>query len=176
LAQAHSAGLLNGQPAKMAERFTSLLWDDFVDATIASNRGTAKYPRDLAKGLRGNGSYPETLLLFGMILHRHRPAPLLGILRNSTELTFGQLGPRCKLWSIIRSLKKQGSIGKLDSKIGAAASGAAVLATDRDGTLYNKCYGLADFETLRPITTDTSFYLASISKQFTAMAIMLQAM
>jgi CubicO group peptidase (beta-lactamase class C family) len=34
---------------------------------------------------------------------------------------------------------------------------------------------IADLETQRPITTDTSFYLASISKQFTAMAIMLLA-
>jgi hypothetical protein len=37
------------------------------------------------------------------------------------------------------------------------------------------CYGLADLETKRPITTDSSFYLASISKQFTAMAIMMLA-
>src|ERR1700744_6376131 len=53
--------------------------------------------------------------------------------------------------------------------------GAALLVIDRDEIVYSKCYGLADLETLRPITTDTSFYLASISKQFTAMAVMLLA-
>lgn len=36
-------------------------------------------------------------------------------------------------------------------------------------------YGFADLETERPITADTSFYLAPISKQFTAMAIMMLA-
>jgi CubicO group peptidase (beta-lactamase class C family) len=53
--------------------------------------------------------------------------------------------------------------------------GAALLVIDHDEIVYSKCYGLTDLETQRPITTDTSFYLASISKQFTAMAIMLLA-
>ena len=53
--------------------------------------------------------------------------------------------------------------------------GAALLVIDHDEIVYRKCYGLADLETQRPIATDTSFYLASISKQFTAMAIMLLA-
>jgi CubicO group peptidase (beta-lactamase class C family) len=53
--------------------------------------------------------------------------------------------------------------------------GAALLVIDRDEIVYLKCYGLADLETQRPITADTSFYLASVSKQFTAMAIMLLA-
>lgn len=72
-------------------------------------------------------------------------------------------------------------MGKLDSKVDAVFAdmdvpqhpGAALLVTDRDEIVYSKCYGLADLQTLRPITTDTSFYLASISKQFTAMAAML---
>ncbi|NTF86376.1 beta-lactamase family protein [Agrobacterium rhizogenes] len=53
--------------------------------------------------------------------------------------------------------------------------GAALLVIDHDEITYSKCYGLADLETQRPITTDTSFYLGSISKQFTTMAIMLLA-
>jgi CubicO group peptidase (beta-lactamase class C family) len=53
--------------------------------------------------------------------------------------------------------------------------GAALLVIDHDEIVYRKCYGLADLETQRPITADSSFYLASISKQFTAMAIMLLA-
>ena len=53
--------------------------------------------------------------------------------------------------------------------------GAALLVIDHGEIVYSKCYGLADLEAQQPITTDTSFYLASISKQFTAMAIMLLA-
>ncbi len=51
--------------------------------------------------------------------------------------------------------------------------GAALLVIDHDQVVYRKCYGLADFETQRPITADSSFYLGSIFKAFTAMAIML---
>jgi CubicO group peptidase (beta-lactamase class C family) len=53
--------------------------------------------------------------------------------------------------------------------------GAALLAVDHDEIVCRRCYGLADLESQRPITADSSFYLASISKQFTAMAIMLLA-
>ena len=53
--------------------------------------------------------------------------------------------------------------------------GAALLVIDHGEIVYRKCYGLADFETQRPITADSSFYLASVSKQFTALAIMLLA-
>ncbi|WP_315704312.1 MULTISPECIES: serine hydrolase domain-containing protein [unclassified Bradyrhizobium] len=62
---------------------------------------------------------------------------------------------------------------KLDVKIDAVSAdmdmpqhpGAALLVTDDDKIIYRKCYGFADLEALRPITTDTSFYLASVSKQ-----------
>jgi hypothetical protein len=72
---------------------------------------------------------------------------------------------------------------KLDDRIDAAFAdmdvpqhpGAALLVIEHDKIVYRKCYGLADLETQRPITADTSFYLASIAKQFTAMAIMLLA-
>lgn len=53
--------------------------------------------------------------------------------------------------------------------------GAALLVVDHDEIVYRKSYGLADLETQRPITADTSFYLGSISKAFTGMAIMLLA-
>ena len=53
--------------------------------------------------------------------------------------------------------------------------GAALLVIDHDEIVYRKCYGLADLETQRPITSDSSFYLASIAKQITALAIMLLA-
>ena len=53
--------------------------------------------------------------------------------------------------------------------------GAALLVVDRDQIVYQHGYGLADIENNRPITADTSFYLASLSKQFTAMAITMLA-
>ena len=69
--------------------------------------------------------------------------------------------------------------GKVDAVFAdmtaAAHPGAALLVIDHNEIVCSRCYGFADLETLRPIATDTSFYLASISKQFTAMAIMLLA-
>jgi CubicO group peptidase (beta-lactamase class C family) len=53
--------------------------------------------------------------------------------------------------------------------------GAALLVIDHDEIVYRRCFGLADLEALRPITAGSSFYLASIAKQFTALAIMLLA-
>ena len=55
------------------------------------------------------------------------------------------------------------------------APGCAVGVT-RDGALaFAKGYGMADLEHDTPITPDTRFYIASISKQFTAMSIVLLA-
>lgn len=53
--------------------------------------------------------------------------------------------------------------------------GGALLVIDHDEIIYRKCYGLADLETRRPITADSSFYLASIAKPLTALAVMLLA-
>lgn len=53
--------------------------------------------------------------------------------------------------------------------------GCAVAVT-RNGTLsFAKAYGMADLEHDTPITLETRFYIASISKQFTAMSIVLLA-
>jgi CubicO group peptidase (beta-lactamase class C family) len=79
--------------------------------------------------------------------------------------------------------ERERSMGKLDRKIDAVFAdmdvprhpGAALLVIDHDEVVYKKCYGLADLEARRPVTPDTSFYLASISKPFTSMAIMLLA-
>jgi CubicO group peptidase (beta-lactamase class C family) len=74
-------------------------------------------------------------------------------------------------------------MGKLDGKVDDVFAdmdapqrpGAALLVIARDEIVYKKCYGLADLEARRPVTTDTSFYLGSMSKPFTAMGIMLLA-
>src|SRR5256885_13813359 len=78
-------------------------------------------------------------------------------------------------------MKAGRSMGKLDGKIDAVFAdmdmpqhpGAALLVIDHDEIVYRKCYGFADLETQRPITPESSFYLASIAKPFTALAIML---
>ncbi|GAB3528929.1 hypothetical protein GCM10027443_07450 [Pontibacter brevis] len=48
-----------------------------------------------------------------------------------------------------------------------------VLVTKYDRVIYKGAFGYADFKTKDTLTTNTSFQLASVSKQFTAMAIMM---
>ena len=53
--------------------------------------------------------------------------------------------------------------------------GAAVLVIQNGKTVHAKGYGFARLDTKEAITPDTAFDLASVSKQFTAMAIMILA-
>lgn len=53
--------------------------------------------------------------------------------------------------------------------------GAAVLVMKNDSVVFKKGYGLADIETKNPIVTTTNFRLASVTKQFTAMCILMLA-
>lgn len=50
--------------------------------------------------------------------------------------------------------------------------GAAILVVENGKIVYQKGYGAANVENNRAITSDTAFDLASITKQFTAMAIL----
>ncbi|MVM41048.1 serine hydrolase [Spirosoma sp. HMF3257] len=49
----------------------------------------------------------------------------------------------------------------------------AVLIADKGKPIYQKAFGYKNFETREPITTSSIFELASVSKQFTAMTIMM---
>jgi len=51
--------------------------------------------------------------------------------------------------------------------------GAAVSVIDKGRLIFEKGYGLADLEYDIPIKPDTIFHVASVSKQFTAMALVL---
>ncbi len=51
--------------------------------------------------------------------------------------------------------------------------GAAVVVVKNDRVLFERAYGVADLRSLRKIDARTNFRLASLTKQFTAMAIML---
>lgn len=55
----------------------------------------------------------------------------------------------------------------------AQAPGAAVLVLQNGRTVFERGYGVTDLRTKRPIDARTNFRLASVTKQFTAMSIML---
>jgi CubicO group peptidase (beta-lactamase class C family) len=55
------------------------------------------------------------------------------------------------------------------------APGATVLVMKNDSIVFKKAYGLANLEERTPVTTTTNFRLASLTKQFTAMCIMMLA-
>lgn len=51
--------------------------------------------------------------------------------------------------------------------------GAAVLVIDDGEVIFREAYGLADVENNTPVTPQTNFRIASVTKQFTATAVML---
>src|SRR5207247_6649983 len=55
----------------------------------------------------------------------------------------------------------------------AAAAGAAVLVIKDGKPMFHQGYGVTDLRTRNKIDEHTNFRLASVSKQFTAMAVML---
>ncbi|HET9225051.1 MAG TPA: serine hydrolase domain-containing protein [Thermoanaerobaculia bacterium] len=57
----------------------------------------------------------------------------------------------------------------------ADAPGASVLVAQDGKVLYHRAFGLANLEERTPITTATNFRLASVTKQFTATAVLLLA-
>lgn len=63
----------------------------------------------------------------------------------------------------------------LQARFRADAPGAAVLVVQNGAVLLRKGYGLARLDTPAPITPTTLFRMASVSKQFTAMAVLLLA-
>src|SRR5438045_671442 len=55
------------------------------------------------------------------------------------------------------------------------APGASVMVIHNGKSVFAKGYGLADLVTKTPCTTNTNFRLASVTKQFTAMAVLILA-
>jgi len=74
------------------------------------------------------------------------------------------------------STKEQEATDQLDARLAelfpADKPGAAVLVMRGDSVLFDRGYGLADMETKAPIDGNTFFNIASVSKQFTAVAIL----
>lgn len=50
--------------------------------------------------------------------------------------------------------------------------GAAVLILQGNDTIYSRCFGVADMVTKAPVTFETNFCIASVSKQFSAVALL----
>ena len=67
-------------------------------------------------------------------------------------------------------------VDKLFEKMDRTISPGCAVAAMRDGKiLYQRGYGMADLDYNVPITADTVFHVASMSKQFTAAAIVMLA-
>ncbi len=56
----------------------------------------------------------------------------------------------------------------MDSRYSQSAPGAAIIIAKNGEVIYERYFGVADMETNAPITENTAFNIASISKQFTA--------
>jgi CubicO group peptidase (beta-lactamase class C family) len=71
------------------------------------------------------------------------------------------------------SLSKSEQVNKLfECTINAAVPGASVIVIHRGKILHKKGYGLANIEQNKPNTPETIFRLGSMTKQFTAIAIL----
>ncbi len=72
--------------------------------------------------------------------------------------------------------KKQQLAASLDSLFSSVyhegEPGAAVVLLKNGKKVWEHCYGIADIETKAPITPKTNFCIASVSKQFSAVAIL----
>jgi CubicO group peptidase (beta-lactamase class C family) len=77
---------------------------------------------------------------------------------------------RAALWGQVSLHQIDDALARLRS---ANAPGAAVVVVHNGRTFFSRGYGVTDLRTLQPIGPETNFRLASFTKQFTAMCIML---
>jgi CubicO group peptidase (beta-lactamase class C family) len=97
--------------------------------------------------------------------------------RNGVRLSH-QMKSRCLgwIWAILLPITA-GAVPNIDALfkplIDAKAPGAAVEVRQDGHIVFQRGYGVCDLQTLHEIGPRTNFRLASVSKQFTAMAIML---
>jgi CubicO group peptidase (beta-lactamase class C family) len=83
------------------------------------------------------------------------------------------------LWLATVGLSCSSSVSRVDGILenlrAKNGPGGAVLVARQGKVLYSEAFGKADVETGREITLATNFRLASVTKQFTAMAVMMLA-
>ena len=90
------------------------------------------------------------------------------------------LAASCLLWlaampaAVAESGVPEAQIDQIFSELKSTSGpGAAVLVIDDGRTVFERGYGVADLRSLHKIDAHTNFRLASCTKQFTAMAVML---
>jgi CubicO group peptidase (beta-lactamase class C family) len=66
-------------------------------------------------------------------------------------------------------------IDKIFQKFSGKSPGCSVGVVQNGKTIFAKAYGMADLEHDVPLSTESPFYMASVSKQFTAMSVLLLA-
>ncbi len=101
-----------------------------------------------------------------------------GALASSIALAFDECRATPHMW--LKTSDGNAAASEAIQNICAAAGlvpgnipGAAVLVLNRSGVLFERGYGVTDLRSACAINTNTNFRLASCTKQFTAMAIML---
>jgi CubicO group peptidase (beta-lactamase class C family) len=101
-----------------------------------------------------------------------------GALASSIALAFDECRATPHMW--LKTSYGNPAASEAIQNICAAAGlvpgnipGAAVLVLNRNGVLFERGYGVTDLRSARAINTNANFRLASCTKQFTAMAIML---
>jgi CubicO group peptidase (beta-lactamase class C family) len=66
-------------------------------------------------------------------------------------------------------------IDKIFESFSSKSPGCSVGVSQNGKTVFQKSYGMADLEHDIPLTPESTFYMASVSKQFTAMSVLLLA-
>jgi CubicO group peptidase (beta-lactamase class C family) len=151
--------------------------------TIARSRGEAF---DLRSGLSGDsppgaiafrgdsGGDSSDLIFPGRM---HYDGLKVEIFQKRTTRTSAILGLTLLLVSLGRldgaDLRAKQVDKLLKGLIAEREPGAAVLVAKDGRAIYNSSRGVADLQSMRPIDFRTSFRLASVTKQFTAAAVML---
>ena len=73
--------------------------------------------------------------------------------------------------------QKNGTVQKLDSTLTVLFKtnrfNGTVLYAEKGKVLYRKSFGIADYRTNQPLNTSSSFNLASVTKQFISMSILM---
>ena len=78
------------------------------------------------------------------------------------------------LWQACTTRSRHNQISNvLENYYDDGAFNGCILVAERGSILIDTAMGMANFDTKKALTTTSSFYLASLSKQFTAMGIML---
>ncbi len=139
-----------------------------VDVVITTfdAQGKKLYEYDSPNG--SFGAEPFTLTSTQAGKYIIEVAPLEKNVRGKYELKINQIKPK----AVTPSQQVDEAFSIWDN---AESPGTAVSIMRHGKTLYKKGYGLANLEYNIPITSETVFHVASVSKQFTVFSILLLA-